>query len=163
MDTVLLMVTLTSLVLGLGMSVVAWQLLRHQRERSAARVEALRVLSNEAPEAAPTPAPALPPIEPALPRFVEPTKRTSLTTARREDAPVIAGPPADAAIDAPLHHERATAAADDLPWDRMRRTGPSSARDRVAPAEVAVRFAATDEPRASAAKAAAAGFGEGEP
>jgi hypothetical protein len=45
MDTLLVVVTLVSLVLGLGMALVAWWLLREARTRSAARVEALRAMA----------------------------------------------------------------------------------------------------------------------
>ena len=41
MESVLLIVTLASLVLALGMSLLGWRLLRADRRRSAARVEAL--------------------------------------------------------------------------------------------------------------------------
>jgi hypothetical protein len=45
MESLLLIVTVVSLALGAAMSIVAWRLLRDNRDRSAARVEALQVLA----------------------------------------------------------------------------------------------------------------------
>jgi hypothetical protein len=45
MDTLLVVVTLVSLVLGLSMAVFAWKLLREARSRSAARIEALEAMA----------------------------------------------------------------------------------------------------------------------
>ena len=45
METVLMVVTLVSLVLAVGMSVVAWRLLRDDRQRSGARSDALREMA----------------------------------------------------------------------------------------------------------------------
>ena len=42
METVLMVVTLVSLTLAIGMSVLAWRLLREDRQRSDARGETLR-------------------------------------------------------------------------------------------------------------------------
>jgi hypothetical protein len=48
MEIVLMIVTVVSLVLAIGMSVVGWTLLRADRRRSAARVEALGALADAA-------------------------------------------------------------------------------------------------------------------
>ena len=44
MEPVLLMVTVLSLLMAVGLAVVAWRLLRESRSRSLARVEALQAL-----------------------------------------------------------------------------------------------------------------------
>ena len=76
METVLMVVTLVSLVLAVGMSVLAWRLLRDDRHRSGARSEALRELA-ASPEIddepaleirRPVPAPAPAPRPPAVTR-----------------------------------------------------------------------------------------------
>jgi hypothetical protein len=51
MDSLLLMATLVSLLLGTVMAVIAWRLLRQNAERRAARVEALQALAIENVEA----------------------------------------------------------------------------------------------------------------
>jgi hypothetical protein len=48
MESMLVIATLGSLTLGTVMSVIAWRLLRHDSERRAARVEALRTLAGVA-------------------------------------------------------------------------------------------------------------------
>ena len=53
MEIVLIVVSLSSLAIATGMSVVAWRLVREGRLRSAARVEALETLAFAAPAAAP--------------------------------------------------------------------------------------------------------------
>ena len=45
METVLMVVTLVSLALAIGMSVLAWRLLREDRQRSDARSETLREMA----------------------------------------------------------------------------------------------------------------------
>jgi len=47
MEPLLILVTVVSLVLGCSMSVVAWRLLRDDRTRAAARIEALQARANE--------------------------------------------------------------------------------------------------------------------
>lgn len=63
MESLLLIVTVVSLALGAIMSLVAWRLLRDNRDRSAARIEALQGLARAEeitaqPAPAPRPAPA---------------------------------------------------------------------------------------------------------
>src|SRR5262245_6748207 len=53
MEAVLLIVTIVSLMLAIGMSIVAYRLLREHRERSMARVEALGAMAAYADAAAP--------------------------------------------------------------------------------------------------------------
>jgi hypothetical protein len=71
MDTVLLAITIGALGLAVGLAIVGWKLLRHDRSHTAARVEALRSLAAE-PEseiaATTTPAPELPVIMPVFAR-----------------------------------------------------------------------------------------------
>jgi len=55
MDLLLVGVTVVSLGLAITMSIVAWTLLRNERERSAARVEALEALAFAEPAAEPAP------------------------------------------------------------------------------------------------------------
>jgi len=45
METLLMIVTVVALALAIGMSVLAWRLLRESRRRSAARIEALQTLA----------------------------------------------------------------------------------------------------------------------
>jgi hypothetical protein len=47
MDTVLLAITIGALGLAVGLAIVGWKLLRHDRSHTAARVEALRSLAAE--------------------------------------------------------------------------------------------------------------------
>ncbi len=47
METLLMVVTVVALALAIGMSVLAWRLLRENRQRSIARVEALQVMATE--------------------------------------------------------------------------------------------------------------------
>ena len=85
MDTLLIGVSIVSLVLAAAMGVVAWTLIRADRERSAARIEALEAMAFEPPEAAEPPGneltygnsrPALSApsadVRPALPRSAAP-------------------------------------------------------------------------------------------
>jgi len=51
MESLLILVTVVSLALGISMSIVAWRLLRDDRTRSAARVEALQAMANDVTEA----------------------------------------------------------------------------------------------------------------
>jgi len=60
MDMLLIVVSLVSLAIATGMSVIAWRLAREGRLRSAARVEALETLAFAEPPAAPRPAPVQP-------------------------------------------------------------------------------------------------------
>ena len=55
METVLMVVTLVALALAIGMSVIAWRLLRDDRQRSNVRADALREMAGDgaAKEAAP--------------------------------------------------------------------------------------------------------------
>jgi hypothetical protein len=61
METVLLVVTMVALALAIGMSVLAWRLLRGDRDRATARADALLTMAtteefNEPPSPAPAPA-----------------------------------------------------------------------------------------------------------
>ena len=47
METLLMIVTVIALALAIGMSVLAWRLLRDNRLRSAARAEALQAMADE--------------------------------------------------------------------------------------------------------------------
>jgi hypothetical protein len=59
METLLMIVTIVALSLGVGMSAIAWRLLRENRLRSAARVEVLQELASapdtDEPESSPPP------------------------------------------------------------------------------------------------------------
>ncbi|MFI5178097.1 MAG: FxLYD domain-containing protein [Vicinamibacterales bacterium] len=57
MEMLLITVSLASLAIATGMSVVAWRLVREGRLRSAARVEALETLAFATPAPAPAPVP----------------------------------------------------------------------------------------------------------
>jgi hypothetical protein len=52
METLLMVVTLVALALAIGMSVLAWRLLRENRQRSVARVEALQAMAASSEPAA---------------------------------------------------------------------------------------------------------------
>jgi hypothetical protein len=71
MDAVLLVITIGALGLAVLLAVVGWKLLRHDRDQTAARVEALRALAAE-PERAiaetPRPAPETPVVVPLFAR-----------------------------------------------------------------------------------------------
>jgi hypothetical protein len=60
MDSLLVMATLVSLLLGTIMALVAWRMLRQHAERRAARVEALQALADADPVDAVYSAPAVP-------------------------------------------------------------------------------------------------------
>ena len=62
METVLMVVTLVALALAVGMAVLAWRLLRDDRQRASARAEALLAMATT-DELAAAPAPAPPPVE----------------------------------------------------------------------------------------------------
>src|SRR5581483_8613053 len=47
METLLMIVTVVALALAIGMSVLAWRLIRENRWRSAARAEALQAMAAE--------------------------------------------------------------------------------------------------------------------
>jgi len=71
MESLLLIVTVVAIFLGTAMSVVAWRLLRDNRDRSAARVEALVNLAREGEPfvaAEPEPARPAPRLAPAIER-----------------------------------------------------------------------------------------------
>jgi len=71
MDTVLLAITIGALGLAVGLAIVGWKLLRHDRSHTAARVEALRSLAAEPePEIAGTrtSAPRMPVVVPVVAR-----------------------------------------------------------------------------------------------
>jgi hypothetical protein len=71
MDTVLLAITIGALGLAVGLAIVGWKLLRHDRSHTAARVEALRSLAAEPePEidGTKTSAPEMPVIVPVFAR-----------------------------------------------------------------------------------------------
>ena len=146
MEPLLLIVTAASLVLGAGMSVVAWKLLRQQRDRSAARAEALRAMVSEYED---DPVPVAPPRRAAAPIVVD-----EAPLPRFVAASVTPQPPPDRRADAleePAiqRTDVALASAPDAPWDTMRR---QAGAPRVRPAspghatEVHVRFASTEEP-----------------
>jgi hypothetical protein len=69
METLLLSVTVVSLVLGVGVSVIAWRLLRADRQRSAARVEALHLLADEGDDVEPAPGRGAPAVSHAPSRY----------------------------------------------------------------------------------------------
>ena len=50
MDIILLLITVVSLGVALVMSIAAWRLARDDKKRSAARVAALSLAANAAPE-----------------------------------------------------------------------------------------------------------------
>ena len=52
METLLMIVTLVSVALAVGMSVLAWRLLREDRRRAAARADALEAMAAEGDEPA---------------------------------------------------------------------------------------------------------------
>jgi hypothetical protein len=45
METLLMVATVVAMALAIGMSVLAWRLLRENRQRSTARVEALQAMA----------------------------------------------------------------------------------------------------------------------
>jgi hypothetical protein len=176
MEPLLAVVTVVSLTLGAAMSLVAWKLLRHQREQSAARIEALQALSTEPAE----------PIhnEPIHNRPIhsgpihnqpirnDPAPRPVTTFTTLDDAPIArtdAAAPPQAPLPTsqppqppvPIPQPAAARAHSDDPaaWDAMRdRPAP---RSSAAAMEIPVHFGSAIEPRAPgrrwAALAAVAG------
>ena len=135
MEPLLVVVTIVSLVLGALMSLVAWKLLRQQREQSAARVEALQALSAEPEEPIDQP-----PGRRSVPAFTTLEEAPlARTTAPAPDPPKqTEAPPQPAMTNQP---------AEDLAWDAMRQRSTAPRRP-VAVAEIPVHFGSTVEPRA---------------
>jgi len=147
MDTLLVVVAVSSLVLATSLSVVAWTLLRDGRERSAARVAALETLAfSEAGDEPPV----------AVPRRF----------ANIEDEPEPAGHVVEAAAPLPV---RAAAATPDLDedWDLRYRPEPVRPRtprpiqpretdgDRYAPVSVPESMFSGETPKAPSRRWAA--------
>ena len=98
MDTTLITVTLLSMGMAGVLSIIVWRMLRDERQRSDARVQALAALSSHPVTPAPSPSPVLP---------VSPVKPPAADI----DLPLRTGPPP---VTAPLFavHRR------DSPWPR---------------------------------------------
>ena len=92
METLLMTVTLVSLALAIGMAVLAWRLLREDRQRSAARAEALEAMAAESDEPVGAPRGTASPMEEGFVRqpSIEPRPRlsTGLSPRAPEPAPV---------------------------------------------------------------------------
>jgi hypothetical protein len=144
METLLIGVAVVSLVLASTMGVVAWRLLRGDRQRSRARVELLAALAAE-PDASPDViASDIAAAAPAPPAFAD-ALVVETTTFR---ASVPAPEPARLRIDLPVRDE--TVSVDDVdPVDVIRPSQPP--QPDVAPAHVssAELFAAASTPRRS--------------
>ena len=141
MEPVLLMVTVLSLLMAVGLAVVAWRLLRESRSRSLARVEALHALvsgdgtADDDEAAGDLDAP-----------FEFPSERSApLAATEREHTPLPA--PAPVAAPARALAARAVEPAPEESWDlalRERRTETH----HDAPAHVRVRAARVSRPAA---------------
>ncbi len=146
MEPLLLLVTIVALVLGAAMSLVAWRLLRHQREHSAARVEALQAMASadEAEDVAD---------EGEIVRHAAARSSADVPAAAAPVHTVPAASPAAARFagldDAPLDRMDAAVAAAEPVWDAMRAAPARGAVSRSPPSpQVAIHFGAADEPRA---------------
>ena len=151
MESLLMLVTILSLVLGTLMSLAAWRLLRQSRQHALARIDALQAMSRdagdddeEADEAD---------VEPPPDAFVRPRHGGVARALAPDPAPATRFAALDDEMDAPLErpavaaeHARAEAAP---AWDAIReRPAARAATPRRRGREIDVRFAAADEPRA---------------
>ena len=145
METLLIGVAVVSLVLASAMGIVAWRLLRGDRQRSRARVELLAALAAEPEGPAPAiTAPAIAEAAPAMPAVAEPLV---LDMASIHPTSAVTDP-ATLQIDRPRREE--PACVDDVdPVDVIRPSRPMP--PDVAPAHVssAELFAAAANPRRS--------------
>ena len=129
MEPVLVAVTIVSLALGAVMSLLAWKLLRHQREQSAARVEALRALSDD----------------PGADVGQEPLRRKNPTFASIDEAPMARTAPAPVPAPAPPPPPEPVAETS-MPWDAMRDRPAARPAPRIT--EIPVHFGTAVEPTA---------------
>ena len=140
MEPLLMLVTIVALILGAAMSMVAWKLLRHQRDHSAARVEALQAMAS-AEEADDDDR-----FEAAIPAQARVVIDASPVAARALRAPEASAPARFADLDdAPIDRGGPVAPTSEPAWDAMRANALRAARP--AP-QIAVRFGGVDEPRA---------------
>ena len=111
MESLLLIVTVVSVALGTVMALVAWRLLRDNRDRSAARVDALANMAREGS--------LITPAEPEI--VVAPARR------REAIAPPAIAPVAHAAAQLPAPAAPAIAPPSEPSWDLALRPGATSA------------------------------------
>jgi hypothetical protein len=142
MDTLLIAVTVVSLVLAAAMSVVAWTLIRAERERSAARIEALEALAFEAGAPDP-PLPVKPstPVAASAPSPGGDRPRPDALDAPPWDLPLSHGA-SDAATDQEIEHADVVLAAHTAGMFETTRARGSGGRRGLALAAAAALLAA---------------------